>query len=125
MGLDAPAVEDRGTLLLLVDESHAEALAGELAQLNEDLIGDGWKVIRHDVRRETPVRSIKSLIVADYRADSAKVKAVFLLGHVPVPYAGDFAPDGHADHTGAWPADSYYAGIDGLWTDETVDVLSR
>ena len=53
---------------------------------------------------------MKDLIKAQYNADPANTKAVFLFGHVPVPYSGDIVPDGHyADHQGAWPCDGYYA----------------
>jgi hypothetical protein len=44
---------------------------------------------------------------------------------VPVPYSGFNNPDGHTDHRGAWPTDTYYADINGAWTDATVnDVTS-
>src|SRR6185503_3639869 len=62
-----------------------------------------------------------NLIKADYSADPANVKSVFLFGHVPVPYSGQLNPDGHADHVGAWPADVYYGDIDGNWTDNSVN----
>jgi hypothetical protein len=55
------------------------------------------------------------------------VTTVFLLGRVPVPYSGRIAPDGHTNHTGAWPADIYYGELDGNWTDAYVstDVVGR
>jgi hypothetical protein len=40
-----------------------------------------------------------------------------LIGNVPVPYSGDLNPDGHSDHDGAWPTDTYYAEMNGTWTD--------
>mgnify|MGYP000013517969 CR=1 FL=1 len=30
-----------------------------------------------------------------------------------MPYSGNIYPDGHTDHRGAWPADTYYGDIDG------------
>lgn len=120
-GMDVPLTEFRGTVLLIVDNTYADALTNQLAQLQQDLVGDGWTVIRHDVSPSDSVESVKSLILSDYNADPADVNTVFLFGHVPVPYSGDIAPDEHVpDHQGAWPADVYYADMYGTWTDSSV-----
>jgi Ca2+-binding RTX toxin-like protein len=116
-GINAPFVEDRGTTILLVDDTFSASLASEIARLQQDLVGDGWKVIRHDVARATSVQDVKALIHGDYDLDPDQVKQVVLLGHLAVPYAGYVGPDGHADHQGAWSADIYYADMDGTWTD--------
>ena len=120
-GIDTPLVEDRGRLILIVDASQASVLGAELARLQQDLMGDGWQVIRHDVSREAGVKKVKELIAGDYSADPGNVRSVLLFGHVPVPYSGDFAPDGHSDHSGAWPADAYYGDLNGAWTDATAN----
>ena len=120
-GLAVRPDADRGKLVLLVDATIAPALAPELTRLTQDLAGDGWTVLRRDVSRTAPVTEIKAIIKADYDADPARVEAVFLFGHVPVPYSGDTNPDGHRDHQGAWPADAYYGDMDGLYTDTTVN----
>jgi hypothetical protein len=136
-GIQAPLVEGRGKVVLLVDNSFSLTLSNELARLTLDLAGDGWTVLRHDVprmaadpantsssvwaTRSNELASVKSLIMTDYNADSNNVKAVFLFGHVPVPYSGDLAPDGHGLHTGAWPADAYYGDMHGTWTDSSVN----
>jgi hypothetical protein len=120
-GINAPLVDQRGTLVLLVDSSIAGGVTNELTRLQLDLAGDGWAVLRHDVGRGDSPGSVKALIAADYRADPAHVKAVFLFGHIPVPYSGQQNPDGHPDHVGAWPADVYYGDIDGNWTDNSVN----
>lgn len=119
VGLEEPPVELRGKLILLVDDRFVEELRPELTRLTQDLIGDGWEVIRHDVASTLSVRQVKSIITADYTADPAGVKSVFLFGHLPVPYSGSISPDGHKiDHLGAWPADVYYGDMDDeLWTD--------
>jgi hypothetical protein len=70
------------------------------------------------------VQSIKSRIVAEYNADPDNVKAVLLIGEVPIPYSGNSAWDGHSDHAGAWPCDNYYADVNGTWTDATVNNTS-
>lgn len=122
-GIEATAEEDRGKLILFVDETVKDALTLELRRLVQDLAGDGWTVIRYDVPRHdfaqatTQPESIKDLIKAQYNADPDHMKAVFLFGHAPVPYSGDTAPDGHSEHAGAWPADTYYGDMDGTWTD--------
>ncbi|HQZ43759.1 MAG TPA: hypothetical protein PK735_12800, partial [Flavobacteriales bacterium] len=119
-GIELPMVEARGKLILMVDDFYSSALTSQLNQLQSDLEGDGWTVIRHDVSRSLPVPSVKALVVADYNADPTKVKAVFIVGHVPVPYSGSLAPDGHGEHFGAWPADVYYGDVNGTWTDNSV-----
>jgi len=121
-GINVPMTDSRGKLLLVVDNTFSAALTNELAQLQQDLTGDGWTVIRMDVGRNDPVTSVKDQIKAQYTADPANVKCVFLFGHVPVPYSGDIVPDGHTpNHQGAWPCDGYYGDMDGAWTDSTVN----
>jgi hypothetical protein len=121
-GIEAPLVEDRGRVLLIIDATYATELAVELERLELDLVGDGWTVLRHSAARNSSVTSVKDLIKADYADDPANVKAVFLFGHVPVPYSGEFAADGHIPgHQGAWPADAYYGDMDGFWTDTSVN----
>ncbi len=122
-GVNVPLVESRGKAVLLVDNTQAGPLAAELARLQQDLAGDGWTVLRHDVARNDSVTNVKAIIKADYQADPANVKAVFLFGHVPVPYSGLQNPDGHPDHIGAWPADVYYGDMDGTWTDSSVNYI--
>jgi MBG domain (YGX type)/Bacterial Ig domain len=134
-GIEAPLVESRGTLVLVVDNSQSSSLTTELARLQQDLVGDGWTVLRHDVprmavdpastsssvwaARSNELASVKALIQADFNANPASVSALLLFGHVPVPYAGDLAPDAHFYHTGAWPADVYYGDMNGVWTDSS------
>ncbi len=118
--INAPLVENRGKVVFVVDNLYAADLAAELTRMQQDLVGDGWTVLRHDVSRNDSVVNIKNIIQSDYYADPANVKSVFLFGHVPVPYSGNFNPDGHSDHRGAWAADSFYGDMDGTWTDYSV-----
>ena len=115
-----PATERRGKVLLVVDDVAHSNLTFELTRLQRDLAGDGWTVVYQTVPRDAPVTNVKQLIKAGYDADPTNVKALFLLGHVPVPYSGTFPNDGHHTHSGAWPADTYYGDMDGAWTDTTV-----
>jgi hypothetical protein len=123
-GIQVTSVEERGKLLLVVDQTYAGQLSNELAQLEEDLTGDGWTVLRLAASRTDSVPRVKESIVAAYRSDPSQVKCVFLFGHVPVPYSGNIVPDGHApDHQGAWPCDGFYGDMDGHWTDRSVNVV--
>ncbi|HEU4419014.1 MAG TPA: hypothetical protein VFT55_08750 [Planctomycetota bacterium] len=123
-GIEGSAIHDRGKLILLVDATKALVLQPRLDRLVQDLTGDGWFVIRHDVLPTQSVPSVKALITAAFNADPLNVKAVFLLGRVPVPYSGSINPDGHPDHQGAWPADVFYGELNGTWTDATVNITS-
>lgn len=113
-GINAPLREGRGKLVLVVANTHAAALAPELARLKSDLIGDGWQVLRYNVSpTDTPTR-IKNLIVAAYQADPINVKAVFLFGHVPIRRSGTLEYDGHGARP--MPADSFYGDVNGNWS---------
>ncbi len=120
-GIGVAATEDRGILILVIDDSIADTLRMEIDRLTDDLEGDGWKVVRQRVARDAAVTEVRGGIIEAWLADPVQTKAVFLLGHVPVPYSGSLNPDGHPDHFGAWPADVYYGDMDGIWTDATVN----
>jgi len=123
-GIEVPETEQRGKIILLVDSVFTLPLEQELNLLMLDLKGDGWTVIRHDVSRYDSVPYIKNLILTDFNSDTANTKTVMIIGHVPVPYSGNMAPDGHGDHFGAWPADLYYGTMYSNWTDVTVNATS-
>lgn len=123
-GMRIPAIEQRGTLVLLVDAEHAGELTDELDRLVSDLTGDGWTVVRHDIARNLSPPQVKQVILSEHQARPGQVKAILLLGRIAVPYSGDVRVDGHPDHRGAWPADGYYGDVDGVWTDERVNETS-
>ena len=139
-GMNLPLVESRGGVILLIDNTFTNSLAFELARLQQDLVGDGWTVITHVVprmmvdpantnanvgpARALELNNVKNLVAADYYADTNDVNTVFILGHVPVPYAGDISPDGLATHKGAWPADCFYGDMSDIWTDSNVNDAS-
>lgn len=122
VGVDIPPVDYRGKLLLVVDSLTNQELTSEIERLEFDLIGDGWLVERIVSPRANEfssekVEQTKNLINQSIINSKQEVVTIFILGRVPVPYSGDFSPDGHADHVGAWPADAYY-GINSLdWLD--------
>ncbi|MBK8563264.1 MAG: T9SS type A sorting domain-containing protein [Saprospiraceae bacterium] len=116
----APVVDNRGDLSVFVEAAITAPLAMELERLRLDLVGDGWDVAWHIVPTTGTVASIKSQIEADYAANGTS--SVFLFGDLPVPYSGNSDWDGHNEHRGAWPADSYYGDVNsGEWTDVTVN----
>ncbi len=120
-GLETPAQDDLGKLILVIDTTYAQNLAPEIDRLTADLWGDGWQVTRLNVARTDSVTGIHDRIQTLWMADPTRVRTVFLLGHVPVPYSGNLNPDGHPDHQGAWPADVYYGEMNGVWTDQNVN----
>ena len=133
-------VDDRGTAILVVDETVAKPLERDLQALRRDLRADGWRVVTTNVPRHVdlsyPVpndqdylnraipqnaiqtQRIKAFIKAQYNAAPTRTHVAFLIGHVPIPYSG-FANnlDGHPEHTGAYPADAWYGDMTGLWSD--------
>ena len=119
--IETPLVEQRGTVLIFVEKGLQLPLSIELDRLEHDLVGDGWKVIWHAVEADATVDTIKTQIIADYSLNPDQVNSVLLLGEIPVPYSGNTEWDGHDDHQGAWPADTYYGDVDGVWQDVTVN----
>ena len=113
-GIEAPLIEDRGTLILVVATNSALGLSNELAQLQSDLTGDGWYVIREDVSSNDTPQYVRSLITNDYYADPVDVEAVFLFGHVPILESGYLNYDGH--YTRAMPAATYDGEMNDAWT---------
>lgn len=127
-GIEQPAIHSRGALILLVDDAFSTTCSTEIATLVKDLSGDGWEVIRKDYPRSATVATVKAFITSTAQTNS-NVEAVYILGHIAVPYSGNIAPDGHTtansganSHEGAWPADVYYGDIDGTWTDNSVNI---
>jgi hypothetical protein len=120
-GIAVPLNDSPGKVLLLIDSNFSAPLSAEIEQLSNDLIGDGWIVARRDISRSSRPNEVKAVVLNEYNADPAHLKALFLIGHIPVPYSGLINPDMHPGHIGAWPADLYYGDIDGNWTDNSVN----
>ncbi len=115
-GIKVPAADYQGKVILVVDNTFQTTLASEILTLQNDYRKKGWIPKTIYVARTATALSVKALIVNMYNLDPANTKAVFLLGHVPVPYSGTNQwPAGHDDHRGAWVADGYY-GDTGAWT---------
>jgi len=117
-GINAPLVDQRGTLLLIVAAETASNLQVELSQLETDLVGDGWQVRRHEVSTNDTPDYVRALIIADYLADPTNVNTVFLFGHVPILQSGFLDYDGHGARP--MPADAFYGELNNDWpTDPT------
>lgn len=120
-GIEVAQANNNGDALLLVEYSVDSALQNEIDQLIADLKADGWRVMKEAIDADTGVYAVKNIITTAF-SNLPAMRMVYLLGHVPVPYSGNIAPDGHVpDHQGAWPADVYYAEINDLWTDQNVN----
>lgn len=122
-GIDVPATHHRGSSLLVVEKGIAEALSREIEDYMKDLAGDGWSVARIEVESDMPIGEIKASIRNHFAPTASRPGAVVLIGRVPVPYSGTYAPDGHWDHHGAWPADAWYGDLGDAerWTDTLAD----
>lgn len=131
-GIKVPAIL-RTRVLILVDSTMSGPLSSELTTLTTNLEAEGWTTTTRTVpRAETfdaaKVERVRSMIKDEAGSGSPTLGAILLIGRVPVPYAGNIAPDGHVpDHQGAWPADGIYGDIDGNYTDNitTVNNTSR
>ncbi len=108
-GIDVPMTDQRGTVILIVGQESVVGLDNDLAQLESDLVGDGWQVIRHDVSSNDTPDEVRSLILGDYWADPADVNTVFLFGHVPILHSGYLNYDGHGPRP--MPADAFYGDV--------------
>ena len=122
-GIKAPAIENLGKILLLVDDEYSIPLAMEIERLKRDMVADGWHVIVREANKNDAVTSVKATIIDVYNQNT-DLNALFILGHVPVPYSGDIYPDTHIEHKGAWSADTYYAELNGIWTDEVANITT-
>ena len=116
-GVNASLVDNRGKVVLVVDNTYASQLSTELARLQSDLAGDGWTVVRRDVSRNDTPDSVRSAIQGVYNSDPGNVKAVFLFGHVPILRSGSLNVDGHQARP--MPADGYYGDMDGGWNNQS------
>ncbi|MFY0672281.1 MAG: T9SS type A sorting domain-containing protein [Bacteroidia bacterium] len=117
-----------GEAVILLDSIYINDLESEVEIFSNDLELEGWQVKTLYAGRNENVNAIKARIVD---AATENTEALIIVGHVPVPYSGNFTrfgispPDGHIEgagnHTGAWAADAFYGDIDGEWTDNTAN----
>jgi hypothetical protein len=123
-GIEIPLSNGKRRVILLVDSIMRDSLKTELSQWTTNAEAEGWDVLRIDVSRTLKSDAVKDKVVLEYQKDPESTKALFIVGHVAVPYSGFFKPtppDAHTEHIVAWPADPYYADMDGMWTDDQID----
>jgi hypothetical protein len=116
-GIDVPFRDDPGVVVLIADTNTVVGATMELAQLQADLEADGWDVERVGIPPMTAPPVVRAELQRLAMLHPDRLRAAILLGAVPRAFSGNLRPDGHADHEGAWPADGYYADLDGTWTD--------
>jgi hypothetical protein len=109
----------RGNILLVVDDRFTSTLANELDNLQYDLISDGYTPILTTCNKDSSVTCVKSMV--DSINNASSLNSIYLIGHIPVPYAGIIFPDGHTDHRGAWPTDLFYVTDSTNWTDNSIN----
>ncbi len=125
-GVEAEEIHNLGKVLLLVDETIAKYISDEIDRLIEDMTAEGWSVVKRLAPRaekfdRAKVDKVKAIIKNEYIKDK-NLNTVFLLGRIPVAYAGESNPDGHKNHKGAWASDMYYGDIhNNVWTDKIVN----
>lgn len=125
-GIQVPALDRPGSILLLIDSNFMQTLQPEINRLQDDLETEGWNVHRMYASRSTDplvVKQVRSRIREQWLNDPG-IWQVFIIGHVPVPYSGAIYPDGHSNHLGAWPDDAYYGDLNGIYTDTATVVNS-
>lgn len=114
-GIEVPFDDKPRRALVVVDTDTSTALATKLQRLLDDLTAEGWDAALATVDKAALPAAVKSVIQKD--SSDHQTAAVFLVGAVPRAFSGCINPDGHPDHLRAWPADGYYADLDGNWTD--------
>ncbi len=118
----------QGQMVLVVAQNVQDALPLKIDQLTDDLTAEGWLVNKmlapadNDWDGGQNAVDLKQRIREVYDAAPASDKPthLFLLGHLPVPRSGStpvMAPDEHDENKGARGADTYYADLDGIFTD--------
>lgn len=118
----------QGQMILLVTSDIVDNLNEKYLRLKTELTGEGWLVNEIIVPKASgwysgeKIVGIKNQIISVYNnaPNTDKPKALFILGHVPMPRSGSTlitAPDGHDQNKGARGFDGYYADIDGIYTD--------
>jgi chitodextrinase len=116
-GIKVPANTYNGKVVIVADSTLFNATSAQIVTLENAMLSDGWIPVTIFVARTATAPTVKAAIAAVYNADTANVKSVLLVGHVPVPVSGtSIVPDGHGSHNGAWTSDGYYGDINQTWT---------
>ena len=118
-GMNIDVNHHQGNVLLVIDSNYIIPANDEIQLFKRDLIKEGWKVLSVYAGRGENPSVVKQRIDACHNLST--LEGIILLGHIPVPYSGNIAPDAHSDHFGAWPADIYYGDMyttaNNVWQD--------
>jgi hypothetical protein len=123
-GFGVPADAFLGRVFMIIEDKYKTSVVEKIGAYIQQIEHEGYQVDTHYVSTSTKDTAIKNWIVNQYKKDTTTPAMIFLLGKVAVPYSGNYRPDGHLDHTGAWPADLFYGAFDILWPDVTVNNTS-
>jgi hypothetical protein len=110
----------RGNLLVIAEKSLADSISNDLTNYLKDLAADGWNVNMIQVLKTDSIQKVKREI-KNHNQAIGDLKTIIFIGHVPVPYSGNYSPDGHSEHAGCWPTDAYYAIDYDQWSDEEIN----
>ncbi len=123
-GINVDNTNHKGKVILLVEKFISDSLKDELKLFKMDLIGDGWTPVVLSVESNENHIELRKKIKNIYDTDSKNFKHIILLGSIPIAYSGSRAqtPDGHS-YGRPLPVDSFYADIDGEWTDVSAPLL--
>lgn len=128
-GIRVDKTAPRGRVVLVVTDTITTGLPAELDAYKRDLGADGWTVHTITVapgdysgsgNLHQAIRTQIQILNTTYPGE---VKNVILLGKVPAPRSGisdGLRPDGH-ESSYAEATDSYYAEMDGNWTDTSAN----
>lgn len=126
-GIEMEPPIEKGRMIALIDSNIYDSIKQEVTEWITDAEREGWLVSKVFAKRTETSEDVKTKLVNLYQTDISSFKLIFIIGHVAVPYAGNFKPtppDGHTEHVVSWPADVFYADMDGIWTDLYVDDTS-
>ena len=134
--IEKPAIHSNGIIWVLIANNINDSMPAEIEILKTDLAADGWNVYSEIINETAVVSDVKAFI--ESKRSTTGCDAVYLLGHLPVPYSGvycqddiyKYPPDGHNEtdpnsHCGAWIADVYYGTTSGTWTDTDSTTLAK
>ena len=134
--IEKPAIHSNGIMWVLTAKNIDDSMPTEIETLKTDLAADGWNVYSETINETAVVSDVKALI--ESKRSTTGCDAVYLVGHIPVPYSGVYCqdatylypPDGHNEidpnsHCGAWIADVYYGTTSGSWTDSDSTTLAK
>lgn len=118
-GINIQEKHSAGNIMLVIDSTYMIAAQAEINIFKRDLIKEGWRVYTDYAGRNESPTAVKQRIVSCNT--NVSLEGIILMGHVPVPYSGNIAPDAHPDHVGAWPSDIYYGDMctpqTSIWND--------